>query len=393
MTQRKFKSTVCRPIFRLSLIGLAVVTILNGVAPLPAQANPWQAIRDFFRGDTGGQASGRSRGGATRDETCRINPAVSMPATEDTEFVFPTTTVADLEASPLESVPSTASPAAAATETDDPEAEAASADVQEIVVLAVESQHKTTQANPAFFLYVPFDRSTYNMVLQFDLDVIGTDTSLQSVIGPITLALPEKPGIVQFQLPAETSLAVGETYEWTFRLICQGSPSAPETATSVAALTVENDGAAIAPDSEGDASQADTEVIPLNENEVASSPEETTTESEEPILNIGDIQISSLDTDADDGDSFTATLPTVRQEVYGGIERVDASTELVTALTDSEPSNDYEAYRDNGIWFDMVASLAAHTPSEWAQFLEIFDLEADIDTTPQLLVPLPLDSQ
>ncbi|MEL7314455.1 MAG: DUF928 domain-containing protein, partial [Cyanobacteria bacterium J06559_3] len=366
---------------------------------------------DFFRGDTGGRASGRSRGGATRDETCLINPVAPIFEAEAIESGFPATTVADLEASNLESdsiegETATANSVTEAAAMADAEAEAASTNVQEIVILALEDQHKTTQANPDFFLYVPFDRDTYNMVLRFKLTTIEADDSRQLVDEPILLALPKQPGIVQFQLPDEISLEVGETYEWTFSLICQGSQSAPEAETSVAALTVEDDAATIAPDSEGNVSQVDIEATPLDEeamplenatpldeNEVAISPEEPITESEEPTLNIGNIQISSLDIEAGTVDSPTATLPSVSQEVFGGIERVDASAELVTALATSESSNHYEAYRNSGIWFDMVSSLAAHTPSEWTQFLEIFDLEADVDPTPQLLAPLSSDSQ
>ena len=405
MTRRIFKSMVHRQILRCSLIGLAIITTLNGVAPLPVQANPWQNIRDFFRGDTGGRASGRSRGGATRDETCRINPDTLMPEAESNESIFPTTTVTGLEASILDSDPlnsdfsdpkrvenetSTINVTVEAAEPRISEAEVASTNIQQIIILAPEDPQKTTQANPDFFLYVPFDRNTHNMLLEFDLDVIGADNSRESEID-ITLELPEKPGIVQFQLPIEMPLAVGKTYAWTFRLICQGSQPGPEPEPSVASQIVESVEAAIAPVSEDAPPQVDTGENSLNENEVTTNSGADLTTSEEATSDVEDIQIESLAID----DADTAdTLPTLRQQVFGYIERVEVSAELAAALGGNDSGDDYEAYREHRIWFDMVSSLAAHAPSEWAQFLKEFSVEfnvdsnTDIKTTPQLLEPL-----
>lgn len=298
---------------RMISTGLAILAIASSL-PLtmatPAQAGWLDAVRGALRGDSGGRASGRSRGGGTRDEVCAINRGSST--------------------------------AAIATDTDEPEVAPS-----QLVVLVPDTLQKTTQATPEFYMYVPFDRSHQPLTLVFELATKESETSRQVIAGPMPLSLPNEPGLVRFQLPADLSLATGITYEWTFRLLCQEAKLHPETHSRI--------------------------TFPAVTSETSS-------------IDIDDIEIRALGSDTLIPSGAVPPTPTVRQEVFGTIQRVAPSPDLANALTTSAPSDRHQVYLDYGVWFDMVATLAANQLPDWSVLLTEFQL-TDVDQTPQSIVP------
>lgn len=75
-------------------------------------------------------------------------------------------------------------------------------------------------------------------------------------------------------------------------------------------------------------------------------------------------------------------------EVFVDVQRVEPSDQLIAAIETYEPSEIYQAYLDNGMWFEMVAALAESPQSEeWAILLESLEIP-DVDPTPQTLIPI-----
>ncbi|HEY9886958.1 MAG TPA: DUF928 domain-containing protein [Candidatus Obscuribacterales bacterium] len=301
---------LCPRPWRASLgSALTLVLLLTGVSP--ARANFINTVRGIFTGDTGSGARGNTRGGAIRDEYCYRNPGNAIaPAPE----------------SPL----------------------------GQMVVLAPDALQTTTQAQPEFFLYLPFaatlpqgDRPTpaqtqpqsqpatidieeldtlldidvttqANLVFEFEL----WDAATRAVVGRVNLDLPPTAGLVKFQLPAEMALAVDQTYLWNFRLVCQRVAPVGLAAN-------------------GDTLQTETEV----------------------------------------------------QVVFGEIQRVAANPALTTALTDTSPAEVYIVYLEQGIWFDMVAALAQQPEApDWRDLLAAWEIPT-VDPMPHPLQPLTTAQQ
>ncbi|MBE7380211.1 MAG: DUF928 domain-containing protein [Leptolyngbya sp. SIO1E4] len=309
MTQLHFNSKTYWRVFRSGVLAFAIASPLTLTVTPPAEAGLIDSVRRILSGDTGSRASGRSRGGATRDEMCTVGQRAPEAAEN----------------------PETSS--------------------SQLVVLIPDALQKTTQANPELFLYVPFGRSAQNMTLVFELATKETATSRQVIAGPMNLPLPAEPGLVRFQLPPETPLAIGETYEWTFRLVCQETQPTPDPDLT-AALPVAG---------------------------IGSGP-----------IDIHEIQIPALNGVADGSNKATLPAISVRQEVFGNIQRVDAeeTAKLNAALMNSDPNTRYETYLDYDVWLDMVSALAAAGPSsDWADLLAAFDLGDIEDPTPYTLSP------
>jgi hypothetical protein len=72
----------------------------------------------------------------------------------------------------------------------------------------------TTEAHPTFFLYLPNNKA---QVAEFALKDSKDNDVYRTMI-----ALPKKPGVVSFQLPADApKLEIGKDYQWFFSLVCQ----------------------------------------------------------------------------------------------------------------------------------------------------------------------------
>jgi hypothetical protein len=75
-------------------------------------------------------------------------------------------------------------------------------------------------------------------------------------------------------------------------------------------------------------------------------------------------------------------------EVFVDVQRIAASRPLLAAIETHEPDDLYQLYLDNGLWFEMVAALAANPQSdEWAALLEELEIPA-VAPTPQPLTPI-----
>ena len=176
--------------FRGSLATLALCNSLVLIASTPAQAG-W---RDIFRGETSGSASGRSRGGGIRDTRCLVNETAQVNQEEQNlEYLH---------------------------------------ENKQIVALLPGTEQATSQSTPTFFLYVPFDRYGDPMEMVFELATQGINDQRQ-IVESISLLLPNNPGLVKFQLPANIALENDQIYDWSFRLKCSADeaiePSNTET--------------------------------------------------------------------------------------------------------------------------------------------------------------------
>ena len=82
----------------------------------------------------------------------------------------------------------------------------------------------TTKDYPEFWFYIPFDRTSQSPQGQFRLLNEKRKSVLQK---PLLFPLPDKKGIVHFSLPTtEKPLLAGERYRWFFKIACvndQGS--------------------------------------------------------------------------------------------------------------------------------------------------------------------------
>ncbi|WP_347566207.1 DUF928 domain-containing protein [Scytonema sp. UIC 10036] len=76
----------------------------------------------------------------------------------------------------------------------------------------------TTQAYPQFWFYLPFDGDSQSPPAKFRL----LDEQRRSVLTkPLPFSLPEKKGIVSISLPpTEKALLVGKKYYWYFNITC-----------------------------------------------------------------------------------------------------------------------------------------------------------------------------
>lgn len=302
---RHDRTLIYRKLIAIGLSAVAIAPSLAVTLVAPAEANILQRIQGFLRGDTGGAATGRSRGGAIRDEACRVR-AGADPAKLNTSA--------------------------------------------QLVALMPETQAKTTQAAPSLVVYVPFDRNTHNMVLVFELAETATNSTQRQVVSTLPLSLPETPGLVTLQFPEAVPLQFGTTYEWTFRLICQGNQSLVEVSQGETL------------DSRSPASQADLG-----------------------ITDIHHIDALTFGPTAAAGAEVSYPDLTVQQEIFGEITRVQAPIQLANALSGGDRAL---AYAEADIWLDMVSTLAATRSSDWAVLLAAFDLSTDPSTADTPLQPL-----
>lgn len=81
----------------------------------------------------------------------------------------------------------------------------------------------TTSERPTFWFYVPYTQDLPNVRSEFILqNSMGKDVYRNAI------ALPPKPGVIAIPLPnTVTSLEVGKTYHWFFKVHCQQTASTP----------------------------------------------------------------------------------------------------------------------------------------------------------------------
>lgn len=306
MIRPLLKSITNRWIFWRRAAAIALVLPLSLAVSIPAEAG----LLDIFRNRPGGRLTGNSKGGAIRDEAC--SPEV----------------LEELEEAQL-------------------------------VALVPETLERTTKANPDLFVYIPLGQNiSTNLALQFKLK---TDLNgLEDVIEPIEFAIPEEPGLVKLRFPAAAPLDIGRTYSWELNLICQNTPTTPESPEAALEET-------------GEFAE-----LPSNDNALDNDA------FDDEALDIDDLTLDGLgsNADAEGSDVFNEDPRVAEASVYGDIERVAVTDDLNQALANKAPDKRYEAYLEQEIWFDMVSALAESRSSIWTALLDEFDL-GDVDPTPQ----------
>ncbi len=84
----------------------------------------------------------------------------------------------------------------------------------------------------------------------------------------------------------------------------------------------------------------------------------------------------------------TESSYSTESEVFANVKRVEPSNQLAAAMATYEPNEIYQAYLENGLWFEMLAALAANPQSEeWAALLQELEIPA-VDPTPRTLTPI-----
>lgn len=159
--------------YQKSILILTLSTLMLPVLPIHAPqaqaASIGERIRNLFtRERKEGRATGRSRGGAVRDESC-ISP-MGEPLT----------------------------------------------------ALIPENHLGTTvAAHPTFWFYIPSIRSETDIKARF----VMLDENQRPVLNPlIETELPDASGIVSLKLPeTEQPLEVGKRYKWYFQVLCDAS--------------------------------------------------------------------------------------------------------------------------------------------------------------------------
>ncbi|MEM1256355.1 MAG: DUF928 domain-containing protein [Cyanobacteria bacterium P01_H01_bin.21] len=273
----------------IASLSIGVPLVISTV--LPAHAG-WL---DVVLGNTTGAATGRSQGGGIRDTRCLVSEgAQDLSQTHENN---------------------------------------------QIVALLPNTEQATSQQAPSFFLYVPYDRYGDPMEVVFELATREANAQ-RKVIESITLSLPDKAGLVEFQLPDNLALEDGKLYDWSFILKCR------------------------------------TDNVP----EVSGTPvaEETTSINSGP-LEASDLDISILATDTT-SQSTTSRSGKVLQEVFGTMRLVNPPTQLLEAQATSDITDDYQAYVDNNMWLDLVPAVLDASLSDFELLLEQeFDLDIDAE--------------
>ncbi|TAF04280.1 MAG: DUF928 domain-containing protein [Nostocales cyanobacterium] len=160
------RSLLQKTITICTLTTLCSGSLLSPMFLPQAQAqSTFERIQSIFTGKrSGGSASGRSRGGATRSQCAQL-------------------------------------------------------DSKNLIALAPESNEGlTTKDYPDFWFYIPFAGTSQSPPAKFRLQ----DEQKKSVLTkPLQLPLPDKKGIVRFSLPkTEKPLSVGQRYRWYLTISC-----------------------------------------------------------------------------------------------------------------------------------------------------------------------------
>ena len=299
MTQRLALSNNHKSLMSYFQIGLAISALWSPLVLMsaPAYAN----ASDVFRSGNRGAPSGRSRGGGVRDTRCLVGAAEQ-----------------NVSDNPLN-------------------AESEVQEEQEIYALLPGIEQATSQSTPSFFLYVPFDRQGDPMELVFELATQEANAQ-RSVIESIPLQLPNSPGVVEFQLPANLALESGKLYDWSFRLRC----STDEINASLNTPAVE-------------------ETVSVDDTD----------------LEADDLNISIL---APSASNDAPRSGKVLQEVFGTMRLIAPPEQLISAQATPDVIDDYQAYVDHDMWIDLVPAVSDASSSDFELLLEQeFDLDIDAE--------------
>ena len=97
---------------------------------------------------------------------------------------------------------------------------------------------KTVSERPTFFIHVP-QTSTKNATFIIQKEISATE---DEIVYEQNVALPETPGIVSISLPANAAaLEVGQSYYWTFQVICDSNDRGKDLTVDGAVQRIELD--------------------------------------------------------------------------------------------------------------------------------------------------------
>lgn len=186
-----------------SAIALALAAPLVVAHSSAAQAGLIDNIRSIFTGNTGEGASGTNRGGAIRDNFCE-----------------PGASVAPANAWRLSAlVPSTAQQTAQATPTIfvylNLEAAGASQTKQQLAPTHLKQGISDLEAAE-----LEQFRTTERVDLLLEL-VLSDAENNPDTFRQHYFSLPDNDAVVELPLPLESSMEIGQTYQWTVRLLCR----------------------------------------------------------------------------------------------------------------------------------------------------------------------------
>ncbi|NJN02871.1 MAG: DUF928 domain-containing protein [Leptolyngbyaceae cyanobacterium RM1_1_2] len=158
------------------LAALLVIATLGLATPKASAVDAIGRIRQIFGdGNQQGGATGRSRGGAIRDEYCIFSNAERDPVGRTAENL--------------------------------------------VALLPATNLGKTTEAYPTLWFYIPVGQDSDADHIQ--LDLLDGDTLDPVFAAPIRFEIPSAPGIVGVTLPENTPpLQTGKSYLWFLSVEC-----------------------------------------------------------------------------------------------------------------------------------------------------------------------------
>lgn len=206
-----FLSTKMRFISQKTSIFAAALSLALATTG-PVEAGVINRIQSIISGNTGSEVQGSSRGGATRDESCTVNPVsgeISPSGSWQMSSLLPKTAYQTTLSEPslfvyLQYTPS----------------EDISSVTTSVKSLGIKQEVKSLKLENITANDLPqFDTQTnINLSLQLEL----TRNNNNEVLKSYNIALPTGNSLVQLPLTDETfPLVINQSYEWTVRLLCQ----------------------------------------------------------------------------------------------------------------------------------------------------------------------------
>ncbi|RZM76626.1 DUF928 domain-containing protein [Leptolyngbya iicbica] len=191
------------PALGRSAIALALSTPLLLASSTTAQAGLIDTIRGIFTGDTGEGAAGTSRGGAIRDEFCEPGAAVAIAKTWRLSALVPETAQQTAQSAPSIFV---------------------YLDLETVADAQAKQQLPQTNLKQGILDYGEEDLDQFRTGERIDLllELVLSDAENNpESFRQYYFALPDDDAVVELPLPLESPLAVGQTYQWTARLLCR----------------------------------------------------------------------------------------------------------------------------------------------------------------------------
>jgi hypothetical protein len=184
-------------------IALALATPLVLAHGPTAQAGLIDTIRGIFTGNTGEGASGTNRGGAIRDNFCEPGASVAPAKAWRLSALVPSTAQQTAQATPTIFVYLNLETAGASQAKQQLTPNPLKQGISDLEAAELE-QFRTTERVDLLLELVLSDAEN------------NPDTFRQYYF-----SLPDNDAVVELPLPLESSMEIGQTYQWTVRLLCR----------------------------------------------------------------------------------------------------------------------------------------------------------------------------